>query len=128
MLKRTSTPVWAATPIMSSRLADLRLAYSTFINMEASIQDIITKLPTPGSHPGIDGVLSTIKDLEAQDWPSRLTKASEELAQVCVSAIILPLSLLRHARTRACSAGSLISQYKSTLSDLHLFQQTMGEV
>ena len=94
VLKKTSTPVLAATLIMSSRLADLRLAYFTFITMEASIQDVITKLPTPGSHPGIDGVLSTIKDLEAQDWPSRLTKAGEELAKVCVSANILPLSLL----------------------------------
>ena len=44
-------------------------------------------------------MLSTIKDLEAQDWPSRLTKAGKELAKVCKSAHILPLSLLQHAKT-----------------------------
>ena len=73
-------------------------------------------------------MLSTINHLEAQDWPSRLTEAGKELAKVCRSAHILPLSLLQHAKTRACSGGSLISQYKSMLNDLHLPQGAMGVV
>ena len=112
---------------MSSRLGDLRLAYSTFTNIQASIQGIVTELLTPCPRPGIGGMLGTILDLEAQDWPSRLGKASEELKQVCVSATILPLSLLRYVRTRACSTGSLITRYKTTFSDLLLSPQTMGE-
>ena len=88
----------------------------------------MTELLTTGPRPGIGGMLGTILDLEAQDWPSRLGKASEELKQVCVSATILPLSLLQYVRTRACSTGSLITRYKSTLSDLLLPPQTMGEV
>ena len=128
VLKTTSTPVWAATSIMSSQLTALRLAYSTFLTVEASIQGIITRPPTSGTHSGMDGMSTNTKDLEAQDWAFRLTKAGKELTKVCRSAHILPLPLLQHAKTRACSGGSIISQYKTVLSDLHLPQGAIGVV
>ena len=81
--------------------------------LEQQTQPVFNEDDHYGSHPGIGGMPSTIMNLEAQDWPSRLAKAGEELEQVCGSATILPLSLLRHDRTWACSAGSLITQYKS---------------
>ena len=113
---------------MSARLADLRLAYSAFIDIEATVKDIITQLSATGSHSGMGGMPSTIRNLEAQDWPSRLAKAGEELKQVCMSATILPLPLLRLATTRAYSAVSLITQYKLTFDDLRLSQQSVGEM
>ena len=97
-------PVWAAPPEMSARLTDLRLAYSTFINIETTIKDIVTQLSATAPHLGMGEIQSTIMNLEAQDWPSRLAKAGEDLGKVCMTAAILPLPLLRLATTQACSS------------------------
>ena len=84
---------------MSARLTDLRLAYSTFINIEATIKDIITQLSATDPHSGMGGMQSTIMNLKVQNWPSSLTKAGEDLEKVCMTAAILPHPLLRHATT-----------------------------
>ena len=67
VLKRDTIPVWAASLEMSARLTDLRLAYSTFINIEATIKDIITQLSATDPHSGTGGMQSTIMNLKIQD-------------------------------------------------------------
>ena len=126
VLKKDPIPVWAATPPMTALLTDLRQAYSTFIQVEASVKNIITQLSSAGTHPGMSEMPSTIMNLEAQEWPSRLAKAGEQLEKVCMAAAILPLPLLRLATTQAGNAVSLISQYKSTLDNLRLSTKNSG--
>ena len=94
--------------------------------MEASIQGFISNPPTTGAHTAVDAIKTNIKELEGKDWPAKLSKASRELPKVCMSTHTLPLPLLLHAKTRARSSTTLISQYETVLHNLHLLRGSKG--
>jgi hypothetical protein len=111
VLKKDPIPVWAAAPPMTAKLTVLRQAYSAFTQGETSVKNIIAQLSSADTLPGMGEVLGTIMNLEAQEWPTKLAKAGEQLEKVCMTAAILPLPLLRLATTQAGNAVSLISQH-----------------
>ena len=113
---------------MTAKLTVLRQAYSTFTQVETSVTNIIAQLSSVDTIPGMGEVLGTIKDLEEQEWPTKLAKAGEQLEEVCMAAAILPLPLLKLVTAQAGTAGPLISQYKSTLDKLRSSQKEVREI
>ena len=79
VLKKDPIPVWAAAPPMTAKLTALRQAYSTFTQVESSVMNIIAQLSSIDTIPGMWEVLGTIKDLEEQEWPTKLATAGEQL-------------------------------------------------
>ena len=126
ILRATSTPVGAVSTTVYTQLAELQMTYATFLTIDASLQDIVSNTPITGAHTAVDAMKTNIKELEGKDWPSKLTKASRELTKVCMYTHTIPLPLLLHAKTRARSSTTLISQYETVLHNLHLLWGSKG--
>ena len=124
ILRATTTPVWAVSTIVSKQLAELQMVYSTFQTKEAFIQGLISNPPTTNAHTTTDAIKTKITELEGEDWPAQLAKASRELTKVCL--YNHTLSLLFHAKNRAQSSTLLILQYETVLRNLHLLRGTRG--
>ena len=118
VLKREHIPVWAAAPPMTAKLTALRQAYSNFTQVKSSVTNIVAQLSSNDNIPDMSDVLGTTENLEEQDWSTKLNTAGEQLEEVCMAAVILPLPLLQLATAQADTVGPLISQYKSTVYKL----------